>query len=230
MIRTIMGVGGSGASPPRCTEKRHSMRTGRPSRHGQGRRGGQDRLRVGRTGRAGAPGEFSGGPRRRSRQAPPCAALPVLDLTRRRRPQGGGMLSAPKRRSRARQAERERMARRGQAGRRGNGTGVAGDLPARGPPTGAPDRHRPESDLTAPPRRRAVVLYHFELQMAGVVLLTAMAAGGVSLWLKRRRERAADEERVREDAERRSREVMDGARAGGVEGEEQTGADPQPNK
>lgn len=32
------------------------------------------------------------------------------------------------------------------------------------------------------------VLYHFELQMAGVILLTAMAAGGISLWLKRRRE------------------------------------------
>ena len=33
------------------------------------------------------------------------------------------------------------------------------------------------------------MLYHFELQMAGVILLTAMAAGGISLWLKRRRER-----------------------------------------
>lgn len=78
------------------------------------------------------------------------------------------------------------------------------------------------------------MLYHFELQMAGVVLLTAMAAGGVSLWLKRRRERAAEEERAREDAERRSREVMDGARAGGAEGEgpggAEAGADPQPNK
>ncbi len=31
------------------------------------------------------------------------------------------------------------------------------------------------------------VLYSFELQMAGVILLTAMAAGGVSLWLKRRK-------------------------------------------
>ena len=40
------------------------------------------------------------------------------------------------------------------------------------------------------------MLYHFELQMAGVILLTAMAVGGVSLWLKRRRERnaLADEE------------------------------------
>ena len=32
------------------------------------------------------------------------------------------------------------------------------------------------------------MLYSFELQMAGVILLTAMAVGGVSLWLKRRRE------------------------------------------
>ena len=33
------------------------------------------------------------------------------------------------------------------------------------------------------------MLYHFELQMAGVILLTAMAVGGISLWLKRRKER-----------------------------------------
>ena len=33
------------------------------------------------------------------------------------------------------------------------------------------------------------MLYHFELQMAGVILLTAMAAGGISLWLKRRKMR-----------------------------------------
>lgn len=31
------------------------------------------------------------------------------------------------------------------------------------------------------------MLYSFELQMAGIILLTAMAAGGISLWLKRRR-------------------------------------------
>jgi len=31
------------------------------------------------------------------------------------------------------------------------------------------------------------VFYSLELQMAGVILLTAMAAGGISLWLKRRR-------------------------------------------
>jgi hypothetical protein len=38
------------------------------------------------------------------------------------------------------------------------------------------------------------VFYSFELQMAGVILLTAMAAGGISLWLKRRRaQRELDE-------------------------------------
>lgn len=31
------------------------------------------------------------------------------------------------------------------------------------------------------------MLYNFELQMAGVILLTAMAAGGISLWIKRRK-------------------------------------------
>ncbi|HUU48188.1 MAG TPA: hypothetical protein VMW55_05330 [Nitrosopumilaceae archaeon] len=31
------------------------------------------------------------------------------------------------------------------------------------------------------------MLYSLELQMAGVILLTAMAAGGLSLWFKRRR-------------------------------------------
>jgi len=32
------------------------------------------------------------------------------------------------------------------------------------------------------------VFYSVELQMAGVILLSAMAAGGISLWLKRRRD------------------------------------------
>lgn len=31
------------------------------------------------------------------------------------------------------------------------------------------------------------MLYHFELQMAGAILLTAMLVGGVYLWIKRRR-------------------------------------------
>lgn len=36
------------------------------------------------------------------------------------------------------------------------------------------------------------MMYSLELQMAGVILLSAMAAGGVSLWLKRRREHKSD--------------------------------------
>lgn len=32
------------------------------------------------------------------------------------------------------------------------------------------------------------MFYSFELQLAGIILLTAMAAGGISLWLKRRRD------------------------------------------
>lgn len=34
-----------------------------------------------------------------------------------------------------------------------------------------------------------IVFYSFELQLAGVILLSAMTAGGISLWLKRRREK-----------------------------------------
>lgn len=41
------------------------------------------------------------------------------------------------------------------------------------------------------------MFYSVELQMVGVILLTAMAVGGISLWIKRRREQqkldAADE-------------------------------------
>ena len=58
------------------------------------------------------------------------------------------------------------------------------------------------------------MLYHFELQMAGVILLTAMAAGAVSLWLKRRRERAAEEEQARADGEERSRSIAEGGMRG----------------
>ena len=31
------------------------------------------------------------------------------------------------------------------------------------------------------------MFYHFELQMAGLILLPAVAAGGIFLWLKRRK-------------------------------------------
>ena len=34
---------------------------------------------------------------------------------------------------------------------------------------------------------RIIMFYSVELQMAGVILLTAMAVGGISLWLKRRK-------------------------------------------
>jgi len=43
------------------------------------------------------------------------------------------------------------------------------------------------------------VLYSFELQIAGIILLTAMAAGGLSLWLKRRRERKLLESSEKDD-------------------------------
>ena len=32
------------------------------------------------------------------------------------------------------------------------------------------------------------MMYSLELQMAGVILLSAMVVGGISLWLKRRKE------------------------------------------
>ena len=38
------------------------------------------------------------------------------------------------------------------------------------------------------------MLYHFELQMAGAILLTAMLVGGIYLWMKRRREQSQLEE------------------------------------
>ncbi len=33
------------------------------------------------------------------------------------------------------------------------------------------------------------MFYAFEIQLAGIILLTAMAAGGISMWLKRRRDK-----------------------------------------
>jgi len=43
------------------------------------------------------------------------------------------------------------------------------------------------------------MFYSVELQMAGVILLTAMAIGGVSLWLKRRKLEKETSESVEED-------------------------------
>ena len=45
------------------------------------------------------------------------------------------------------------------------------------------------------------MFYSFELQMAGVILLTAMLAGGISLWLKRRKleKESAEKESLQQD-------------------------------
>ena len=43
------------------------------------------------------------------------------------------------------------------------------------------------------------MFYSVELQMAGVILLTAMAAGGISLWLKRRKLEKENSDSVEED-------------------------------
>lgn len=45
------------------------------------------------------------------------------------------------------------------------------------------------------------VFYSFELQMAGVILLTAMMAGGISLWIKRRRASAEFDETQKDEAQ-----------------------------
>jgi len=45
------------------------------------------------------------------------------------------------------------------------------------------------------------MFYSFELQMAGVILLTAMLAGGISLWLKRRKleKESLEKESIQQD-------------------------------
>jgi hypothetical protein len=35
---------------------------------------------------------------------------------------------------------------------------------------------------------RRILLYSVELQIMGIIILTVMAAGGISLWIKRRKE------------------------------------------
>jgi hypothetical protein len=45
------------------------------------------------------------------------------------------------------------------------------------------------------------VLYSFELQMMGVILLSAMTAGGISLWCKRRKIQKELEGKENYDAE-----------------------------
>ena len=44
-----------------------------------------------------------------------------------------------------------------------------------------------------------IMFYSVELQMAGVILLTAMAVGGISLWLKQRKLEKETSESVEED-------------------------------
>jgi len=44
------------------------------------------------------------------------------------------------------------------------------------------------------------MFYQFELMMAGVILLSAMLAGGISLWIKRRRTNT-EEAKLSEDKE-----------------------------
>ena len=44
-----------------------------------------------------------------------------------------------------------------------------------------------------------IMFYSVELQMAGVILLTAMAVGGISLWLKRRKLEKETRESVEHD-------------------------------
>ena len=46
-----------------------------------------------------------------------------------------------------------------------------------------------------------IMFYSFELQMAGVILLTAMLAGGISLWLKRRKleKESLEKESIQQD-------------------------------
>ncbi|MCH7757360.1 MAG: hypothetical protein IIA19_02630 [Thaumarchaeota archaeon] len=45
------------------------------------------------------------------------------------------------------------------------------------------------------------MFYSFELQMAGVILFTAMAAGGISLWLKRRKAQKELDEAQNDEAQ-----------------------------
>jgi len=45
------------------------------------------------------------------------------------------------------------------------------------------------------------MFYSFELQMAGIILFTAMAAGGISLWLKRRKTQKELDEAQNDEAQ-----------------------------
>ena len=43
------------------------------------------------------------------------------------------------------------------------------------------------------------MLYSLELQMAGIILFTAMIAGGISLWIKRRKLEKESDESLEQD-------------------------------
>ena len=45
------------------------------------------------------------------------------------------------------------------------------------------------------------MFYHFELQLAGLILLPVMAVGGIFLWLKRRKMRKELEASENDDAQ-----------------------------
>lgn len=45
------------------------------------------------------------------------------------------------------------------------------------------------------------MFYQVELQMAGAILLTAMAVGGFTMWLKRRKDRQVIEEDQNDETE-----------------------------
>ena len=46
---------------------------------------------------------------------------------------------------------------------------------------------------------RIIMFYSVELQMAGVILLTAMAVCGVSLWIKRRKLEKESDDSIEQD-------------------------------
>ncbi len=45
------------------------------------------------------------------------------------------------------------------------------------------------------------MLYNFELQMAGIILFSAMIAGGIAIWYRRRRALSEGEDGVRDASE-----------------------------
>lgn len=90
------------------------------------------------------------------------------------------------------------------AGRRSPAIALGPERKARPEEANRPKRGRPDRPSRVGPRftkRRpgrvhllsdcahwCAVLYHFELQMAGVILLGAMLAGGIAMWYRRRRD------------------------------------------